>query len=149
MRKTLIPVSRSPARMARSIGAAPRQRGSSEACRLTQPRRGASRMGLGQEQAVGADDGEVGAEGGELPLRLGVLQRARRADLEAQALGRVVDGRAAEPVPATGGAGRLGVDGGDLVAGGEEGVEAGQDEAGRAHHDEAERRRVRHARAGS
>ncbi|MNS90089.1 hypothetical protein D3C72_1241230 [compost metagenome] len=36
------PVWRSPAMMARWIGAAPRQRGSSEPCRLKQPRRGAS-----------------------------------------------------------------------------------------------------------
>ena len=42
------PVSRSPARIARWIGAAPRQRGSSEAWTLRQPRRGASRIGVGR-----------------------------------------------------------------------------------------------------
>ena len=58
--------------MARWIGAAPRQRGSSEAWRLRQPRRGASRIGLRQDQAIGDDHGDVGAERGEaLPLRLG------------------------------------------------------------------------------
>ena len=45
---TVTPVSASPAMMARLIGAAPRQRGSSEACRLKQPSGGASRIGLGR-----------------------------------------------------------------------------------------------------
>ncbi len=42
MRMTWTPVTRSPAITARWIGAAPRQRGNSEPCRLKQPRRGAS-----------------------------------------------------------------------------------------------------------
>ena len=45
MRMTMTPVSASPAMMARATGAAPRQRGSSEACRLRQPSGGASRIG--------------------------------------------------------------------------------------------------------
>jgi hypothetical protein len=45
---TVTPVSASPAMTARLIGAAPRQRGSSDACRLKQPSRGASRMGFGR-----------------------------------------------------------------------------------------------------
>ena len=45
---TVTPVSASPAMMARWIGAAPRQRGSSDACRLKQPSRGASRIGFGR-----------------------------------------------------------------------------------------------------
>ena len=97
-----MPVSASPARIARSIGAAPRQRGSSEACRLMQPRRGASRTGARQQQAVGADHREIGAEGCEFGLGLGVLQRARRADVQAQPLGRLVHGRAAQLVAAAG-----------------------------------------------
>jgi hypothetical protein len=43
--------------MARWIGAAPRQRGSSEACRLRQPSRGASSACLRQDLAIG-DDGK-------------------------------------------------------------------------------------------
>ncbi len=49
----------------RWIGAAPRQRGSSEPCRLRQPSRGASRIGLRQDEPVGDDDGDIGAERGE------------------------------------------------------------------------------------
>ena len=45
---TVTPVSASPAMMARLIGAAPRQRGSSEACRLKQPCCGALRIGFGR-----------------------------------------------------------------------------------------------------
>ena len=48
MRITVAAVSVSPAMMARWIGAAPRQRGSAEACRLRQPCRGASSTGLGR-----------------------------------------------------------------------------------------------------
>ena len=42
------PVSLSPAMIARWIGAAPRQRGSSEACTLMQPLTGVSSMGRGR-----------------------------------------------------------------------------------------------------
>ena len=42
------PLSASPAMMARLIGAAPRQRGSSEACTLKQPSLGASSTGFGR-----------------------------------------------------------------------------------------------------
>ena len=50
MRMTMTPVSASPAMIARWIGAAPRQRGSSEPCRLKQPSLGASRIGLGSSR---------------------------------------------------------------------------------------------------
>jgi hypothetical protein len=46
----LTPVSVSPASIARGIGAAPRQRGSSEACTLMQPWRGMARMGGGSNR---------------------------------------------------------------------------------------------------
>ena len=48
MRMTVAAVSVSPAMMARWMGAAPRQRGSAEACRLRQPWRGAASTGLGR-----------------------------------------------------------------------------------------------------
>jgi hypothetical protein len=48
MRMTLTPVSVSPAMMARLMGAAPRQRGSSDACRLRQPSGGACKIGFGR-----------------------------------------------------------------------------------------------------
>jgi hypothetical protein len=41
-------VSASPAMIARLIGAAPRQRGSAEACKLKQPSGTASRIGFGR-----------------------------------------------------------------------------------------------------
>ena len=55
----VMPVSRSPARIARWIGAAPRQRGSSEAWTLRQPKRGASRTACGRMQAVGRDHRDI------------------------------------------------------------------------------------------
>ena len=45
---TMTPVSASPAMIARLIGAAPRQRGNSEACRLKQPSGTASSTGFGR-----------------------------------------------------------------------------------------------------
>ena len=48
IRMMVTPVTSSPARIARWIGAAPRQRGSSEAWTLMQPALGASRIGLGR-----------------------------------------------------------------------------------------------------
>ena len=47
-RMMVTPLISSPARIARWIGAAPRQRGSSEAWTLMQPALGASRIGLGR-----------------------------------------------------------------------------------------------------
>ena len=72
MRMTMAAVAVSPAMIARWIGAAPRQRGKAEACRLRQPWRGASRTGLGRMQAVGDDHRNVGRMRGELGLGLGV-----------------------------------------------------------------------------
>ena len=71
------PVSASPASSARWIGAAPRQRGSSEACTLRQPRRGARRIAGGQDQAVGGDHRSIGAECGECRLLLRRPQGSR------------------------------------------------------------------------
>ncbi len=48
MRMTLAPVKASPAMIARWIGAAPRQRGSREACRLNEPSLGASSTSAGR-----------------------------------------------------------------------------------------------------
>ena len=47
MRITSTPVCESPAMIARWIGAAPRQRGSKEACKFKHPSLGASRIGIG------------------------------------------------------------------------------------------------------
>ncbi len=50
MRMTVAAVSRSPAMIARWMGAAPRQRGKAEACRLRQPSRGAARIAFGSSR---------------------------------------------------------------------------------------------------
>ena len=55
----------SPAISACCTGAAPRQAGSSEKCRLIQPWRGRREQRLPHQPAVGDDDAEVGAQGGD------------------------------------------------------------------------------------
>ena len=55
--------------MARWIGAAPRQRGSSEAWMFRQPRRGSSSTQARQDQAVGGDDHHVGRARRAAPAR--------------------------------------------------------------------------------
>ena len=56
---THTPVSASPARIARSTGAAPRQRGSSEKCTFTKPSGSASSSATGQQLAERDDDAEL------------------------------------------------------------------------------------------
>ena len=108
----------SPAMMARWIGAAPRQRGRAEACRLRQPCARRVEDRLRQDQAVGDDDGDVGARARRTaccsasPLRLrGVSTR------NAGRLGERVHRRLALRHAAPGRPRRLRVDGGDLVPG--------------------------------
>ena len=110
----IMPVSRSPAMMARWIGAAPRQRGSSEAWPLKAPSRVPSRIGDGQQQAVGDDDRGVGAKVAKRLLLGLALQRHRRAHLDAEPLGLALHRRRRQLQPApAGGARRLRVDRGD------------------------------------
>ena len=59
---TMTPVSASPAMIARWIGAAPRQRGSSEACTLKQPSGTRLEDRLRQDQAIGDDHRGIGAD---------------------------------------------------------------------------------------
>ncbi len=73
MRMIITPVSASPAMIARWMGAAPRQRGSSEAWMFQHPSRGASSTGLRQDQAIGNDDGDIGIERGKAGLLVRVL----------------------------------------------------------------------------
>ena len=81
------PVSASPAMIARWIGAAPRQRGSSEAWMLRQPRAGAASTARRQDQPVGDDHRHLGPERGEgrLPRRL--AQARRRPHRQPERLG--------------------------------------------------------------
>ena len=70
------PVSRSPARIARSTGAAPRQRGSSEKCTLTNPC-GHRLEQRGREQLPERDDdAELGADRRDVVDDLARLLRA-------------------------------------------------------------------------
>ena len=117
MRITWTPVTASPAMIARWIGAAPRQRGSSEACRLKQPSRGASSTSRWQDLAVGDHHGGVEVERREgrrsRPGRFieaGV--RTGRPRLSAKAW----TGEGCQLLAAPARAGRLGIDGRDLVA---------------------------------
>ena len=78
------PVSRSPARIARWIGAAPRQRGSSEACTFQQPSRGMARIASRQDQAVGDDHQQVRLQRAQrMPRVSAILQRFGLLDRDA------------------------------------------------------------------
>ena len=65
MRMTMPPSRVSPAMIARWMGAAPRQRGRAEACRLRQPCARRVEDRLRQDQAIGDDDGDIGPVRGE------------------------------------------------------------------------------------
>ena len=138
MRMTVAAVSASPAMMARWIGAAPRQRGSAEACRLRQPSRGRRQHGLRQDQAVGDDDADVGAMGRERTgLRLG-LQAGRGERGQPVALGQEVDRRLPLRHAAPGGPRRLSIDGRDRVPRRQNAGKRRNGEIGRAHEDDAQ-----------
>ena len=81
------PVSTSPASIARWIGAAPRQRGSSEAWMLRQPRRRQRQQPGRQDQAVGGDDDRLGRGGGERRLRRRRLVGEAAVEAQAARLG--------------------------------------------------------------
>ena len=69
---SVTPVSSSPARMARTTGLAPRQRGSSEKCTLTKPCAGHRQQVGRQDLAVGHHHGHVG---GQRPQPVEVVRR--------------------------------------------------------------------------
>ncbi len=112
---TMTPVSASPAMMARWIGAAPRQRGSSDPCRLKQPRRGDFEHAQRKDQSVGNDDGSIEFESRERRLFRYVLEGTRRPHLDAGGLGERMHRRFHFREPAAFRARRLGVDAGDVV----------------------------------
>ena len=103
IRITLMPVVASRARIARWIGAAPRQRGSSDACRFTQPSRGHASTARGSSSPYAITI-----------RRSGARRRARRATpacaasrgcttAQAVALRGDLHGRCGEPAAAPGG----------------------------------------------
>ena len=117
MRMMVTPVSASPARMARWIGAAPRQRGSSEPWMLMQPSTGRVEERLGQDVAVGDDHGGIEIERLEGRRFLLAAQAFGRAHGKAQRQRQLMHRRAAFLLAAAGGLGRAGVDGDHVMAG--------------------------------
>jgi hypothetical protein len=104
--------------MARSIGAAPRQRGNSEACRLKQPNFGTSRMRAKRLQRF------VG------------LQRLRREDNNAEPPRLLLYRRRLQLHAAPAGLWRARVDGGDLMAMGHKLPQRRHGKIRRAHEDQ-------------
>ena len=94
---------------------------------------------LRQNQPIGHDDGDIGVEGRELCLSLCGPERPGMAHLDPEGLGAALDGRGAVLLAAAGGAGWLGVDGGDLVPGRDQRVQRRDRELGRAHEDQSHR----------
>ena len=96
--------------------------------------------GLGQEQPVGDHHRDVAVEGGE-GLAVGrVLEVQRRAHRQAEPFGLKLNRRGRQRQAAAAGlARRLGVDGGDVVAGRRQGGERRHREGRRSHEDDAQR----------
>ncbi len=121
IRMTWTPVTASPAMIARWIGAAPRQRGSSEACRLKQPRRGASSTSRRQDLA---ERPPPRRRRGPAPANA-AISAGSRIETGVRTAGPWLSAKACTGeglqvlAPAARG-GRLGIDAGDLVAGGDE-----------------------------
>ena len=93
IRKVVAPVTSSPAQIACWTGAAPRQAGSTEKCRLTQPCARDVEGALRQQRAVGDDRAAVGRQVAQRGLEVGVARvvglehRQRRAPRRAGATG--------------------------------------------------------------
>ena len=125
--------------MARWIGAAPRQRGNSEACRLKQPSGKRLQHRLGQDQAVGDDHRGIGAVGTASRLPSGRPQCFRRQDRDAEPPGFARDRARPQLHAAPRRLRRARVDRHDLVSGADNFQKRGHREIGRTHEDEAER----------
>ena len=88
---------------------------------------------LRQDQAIGDDHGRVELKVPEGLVFILIFQRERGEDGDAVAFRRLMHGGFPLFLAASGGAGRLAVDGGDLVSGGNEGFQNGHGEVGCAH----------------
>ncbi len=93
---------------------------------------------LGQDHAVGDDDGDVGAVGGERCLGDLVAQGTRRQHGDAEGVGGLMDGRAAQFHAAPGRSRRPGVSGHHLMAVANDFPEHGNGEIRRSHEDDLE-----------
>ena len=138
---TMTPVSASPAMMARWIGAAPRQRGSSEACRLKQPSGKLVEDRFRQDQAVSHDNGGIGAVGAHRFRRVGISQRLRRerSAIRSRSASRATGLGVGVQSAAAGRLRRAGIDRRDLMAAADKFDQRRHGEFRRAHEDEAER----------
>ena len=87
MRST--PVSLSPARIARWIGAAPRQRGKQRGMHVPAAEAWIVEHASRKDQSIGDDDDEIGRVVGEPLLRGGIFQRLRLFDRDAVRRARV------------------------------------------------------------
>ena len=112
------PVSESPARIARSTGAAPRQRGSNEKCTLTKPDGSESSSATGKDLAEGHDHAQL--RSGRRHLVDDLARRARCGDREPERLGRGLHRARDQRATATALAIGLGDDERDVVARGVE-----------------------------
>ena len=153
MRMTWAPVTSSPAITARWIGAAPRQRGSREACRLNDPSRGAVEHGARQDLAEGDHHGGVEVERLEGRDLVGVAHGRGRAHRQPEGLGEGLDRRGPHLLAPAARFLRLAVDRRDLVAGrGQLGQrpdgEIGRSQEGDAHAAEALAARIGRVEAG-
>ncbi len=102
MRNVVAPVTSSPAQIACCTGAAPRQAGSTEKCRLTQPCSGMSSADCGQQGAVRDDRAAVGSELAQLLLEVGVTGVVGLEHGYAELLGALGHRRGDQLAPTTG-----------------------------------------------
>ena len=102
-----------------------------------EPRSGQDR--LGQEQPIGDDHGDIGAERAKRRDIVGILEIGRCADLKAERLGGALDGGGRElQTPPAGRPWRLGIDGDDVVTGVVQCPQHRYREIGRAHENDPE-----------
>ena len=92
---------------------------------------------LGQQQAIGHDDGCVGAKGGQCRLFVFALQGDRCMNRQSFFQGEGVNGAGFFLVAAPGRARRLGIDGGDIVPGVQQGGQGRHRKLGASHENEA------------
>ena len=135
----LTPDLRSPASRARSTGAAPRQRGSSEAWTLMQPNRGTGENRRWQDQPVGGDDQGIGLVRGKQPGSRISAKTGWFVQGQAMFPRDFGDGARPQPAAAPGGSVGLGENCSKLMGRGKQGAQMGGGESRRAGETEPER----------
>jgi hypothetical protein len=136
-RMIVTPVSASPAMMARWTGAAPRQRGRSEAWTLIKPSRGKSSNRCGRNLAVSGDDAEIGMEGFKRLVKRSAAQPLRLQDGHSSGDGLGLHRRRCHLLSAAAWPVRLGDHRDDIMPGSPERIERRHREGWRAEDDDA------------